>query len=220
MINSPSARNRRNPEPLLRDVGSDAPSYKGEERPRHGDMTHGACAHDLAKQRRWGLEYRRIRRMEVKLSRGLGVFACFSALLLLAVAIASGAHAGVKPKIDGAWIKLPVIAGRPAVAYATIVGADKADQLLRVEGQGPAKYELHTSRDEGGVMRMAAVDAVDVPANGRVELKPGGLHVMIFGMPATKPGAMVPVTFVFRNAGKISVNAHAMAAGDGGHTHH
>jgi copper(I)-binding protein len=37
-------------------------------------------------------------------------------------------------------------------------------------------------KNEGGMMRMSPVSQIDVPANGKTELKPGGLHVMLFGL--------------------------------------
>jgi hypothetical protein len=144
------------------------------------------------------------------------------ALLLLAAAILSGGAraAATAPSVTAAWIRLPVLAGRPAAAYATIRGADRTDRLIAVEGPKPARFEIHATRSEAGVIRMIAQEAVAVPAGGTVEMKPGGVHVMIFGLPETKPGAMVPLTFVFATAGRVPVRAQAMAAGDEGHAHH
>ena len=35
---------------------------------------------------------------------------------------------------------------------------------------------------DGGVMKMRAVPALDVPSGGKVELKPGGYHVMLLDL--------------------------------------
>jgi hypothetical protein len=163
-----------------------------------------------------------INAMPGKMTRMLAVAAGLAALMLLAAAILSGAAraAAATPSVTAAWIRLPLLAGRPAAAYATIRGGDRADRLIAVEGPKPARFELHATRNEAGVIRMIPQGEVVVPARGTVQMKPGGLHVMIFGLPETKPGATVPLTFVFASAGRMPVLARAMAATDEGHAHH
>ena len=59
---------------------------------------------------------------------------------------------------------------------------------------------------EGGMMRMREVARVDVPAHGRVELVPGGLHAMIVDPKAPlRPGERFPLTLTFARAGAIDV---------------
>jgi copper(I)-binding protein len=69
--------------------------------------------------------------------------------------------------------------------------------------------ELHqTTADASGVMTMAPVEAVPVPAGGSTELAPGGYHVMLFGL--TQPlaeGAIVPLTLTFQSGTVIEVGA-------------
>ena len=42
--------------------------------------------------------------------------------------------------------------------------------------------ELHTHKDEGGVMKMLKIDSLTVPANGTHTLARGGDHVMFLGL--------------------------------------
>jgi hypothetical protein len=61
--------------------------------------------------------------------------------------------------------------------------------------------ELHEMRMEGDVMRMRAVDKLDLPAGRTVELKPGGYHLMLMDLKQPLPqGSSVPLTLLFRNA--------------------
>jgi len=54
---------------------------------------------------------------------------------------------------------------------------------------------------EGDVMRMRALDGLDLPAGQTVELKPGGLHLMFQQLKAPlQEGTQVPVTLVFQDA--------------------
>lgn len=161
----------------------------------------------------------------LNIGRSLGIAACAAALLLLAVAALSGtafAGGGDAPMVTGAWIRLPVVPGRPAAAYAKISGGNDADRLVAVEGPPPSRLEVHKTSMEGGVMKMAPAGTLAVPANGAVEMRPGGLHVMVFGLPETKVGAEVPLVFVFEKAGRVGVSAHAMAANakPDNHAHH
>nr|WP_243451743.1 copper chaperone PCu(A)C [Sphingosinicella soli] len=131
------------------------------------------------------------------------------------------------PAVSNAWVRLPVVSGRPAAAYATITGGAMADRLIAVEGPKPARFELHTTKAENGVMRMLPLVALPVKPGQKIAMKPGGMHVMVFGLPATKPDSRVPLTFVFEKAGRVAVSAHAMSATApemkakaGEHSHH
>jgi copper(I)-binding protein len=49
---------------------------------------------------------------------------------------------------------------------------------------------------------MSAVESVPLPAGKAVELKPGGLHVMLMGLAnPLKPGDKVPLTFTIEDKG-------------------
>lgn len=61
--------------------------------------------------------------------------------------------------------------------------------------------ELHTMEEKDGVMSMHPVEAIDVPANGSAELKPGGFHVMFIGLTRDlNVGEQVTVTLTFEKA--------------------
>lgn len=163
-----------------------------------------------------------------RIDRNLGIAACVTALLLLVAAAIGGralAAPPTPPAVSNVWIRLPVVAGRPAAMYATITGGPLADRLIAVEGPKPARFELHASKAESGVMRMVPLVGLPVKPGQKIELKPGAMHVMVFGLPETKPDSRVPLTFVFEKAGRVAVSAHAMSATApemkaGEHTHH
>jgi len=57
-------------------------------------------------------------------------------------------------------------------------------------------------------MVMYQVPAVDVPAGGEVQLKPGSFHVMLFGLTRDlKEGDTVDVSLQFEKAGTVPVRA-------------
>ncbi|OGO33748.1 MAG: hypothetical protein A2W35_12340 [Chloroflexi bacterium RBG_16_57_11] len=82
------------------------------------------------------------------------------------------------------------------------------DRLLRVESEVAEAVELHISEMAGDVMTMRPIDFIEVPPNGEVEVKPGGIHIMLIGLKRDlRPGDKIPLVLVFENAGEISVEA-------------
>ena len=98
-----------------------------------------------------------------------------------------------------------------------------ADKLLSASSPVSKTMELHTMSMEGNVMKMREVKAIDIPANGKVELKPGGLHLMFIDLNSQlKPGVTVPVKLKFEKAGEVEVKfkvANPSAHGESGHNH-
>ncbi|WP_418318432.1 copper chaperone PCu(A)C [Piscinibacter sakaiensis] len=95
-----------------------------------------------------------------------------------------------------------------------------ADRLVSAKSPIAATVELHSMRMEGDVMRMRQLDAVDLPAGQTVELKPGGLHLMLTGLKGPlKAGAVFDLTLVFEKAGSVTVPVKVEAPGMAGHRH-
>lgn len=101
-------------------------------------------------------------------------------------------------------------------AYMTLKSAENiADRLTAASSPVAEKVELHTHLMEGDVMRMRPVDSVEIPAGGTVELKPGGLHIMLIGLKAPlKEGESFPLTLSFAKAGTISVTVPVKSAAE------
>jgi len=96
------------------------------------------------------------------------------------------------------------------------------DRLLSAATPAARVVELHTHIREGDVMRMRPVRDIPVLPGETVELRPGGLHVMLIGLAAPLPqGGRVPLTLRFERAGEVQVELAVEAAGarGGGHRH-
>ena len=104
----------------------------------------------------------------------------------------------------------------------TNAGAEP-DRLVAVKADFP-RVELHaTEVDAAGVARMAAVEAVEVPAGATVTLEPRGVHVMFMGLAAPlAPEGRIPAVLVFETAGEIAVEFAVEPRGgdDAGHDAH
>jgi periplasmic copper chaperone A len=93
-------------------------------------------------------------------------------------------------------------------AFMTITnGSGEADRLVAAESPAAGTVEIHETIDDNGVMRMRPVpDGFEIPAGGKLELKPGGKHIMLIGLVAPlEPGKDIELTLNFEKAGAITV---------------
>ena len=98
-------------------------------------------------------------------------------------------------------------------------GAD--DTLLSASAEVAKAVELHLMSMEGDVMRMRQVQAIALPAGKTVELKPGGLHIMLMGLKAPlRAGDSFPLKLKFEKAGEVTVSMTVEAAAAGAGMHH
>ena len=117
---------------------------------------------------------------------------------LIAAACSTPAFAQVTVKEP--WV-------RATVAQQTATGAfmmltSPADSKL-VEAKSPVAgiVEIHEMKMENNVMKMRAINGLDLPAGKAVELKPGGYHVMLMDLKQElKAGETVPVMLVVEGA--------------------
>lgn len=156
-----------------------------------------------------------------------------SSFVLIAALFGFAAHAqtaGSSPatlSIQDAWARPTVPGQQGGGGFLKIMNTGAADRLLSATAAVSGKVELHTMTMVNDVMQMRQVNAIDVPANGSVELKPGGLHIMFIGLKEPlKNGTSFPLTLKFEKGGEVTVNMQvtprpaAGAAADGEHKHH
>ncbi len=151
--------------------------------------------------------------------------------LVASAALAQPSLAADSYKVGALTIEKPFARpsmARNGAAYVTIVnGANQPDRLIRVISPRSGKVEMHTMSMEGDIMRMREVPGIDVPGNGRVEMKPGeGLHIMLMGLNGPlNDGETFPMTLQFERSGKVDLvvpvqKAAAAKPGAAGHTDH
>lgn len=117
------------------------------------------------------------------------------------------AWAQASPKVEGAWARPTVNGQAGSGGFLKITGGATADRLLSASARISKTVELHTMEMDGNVMRMRRIEAIDVPAGGTVELKPGGRHVMFMGLLQTlKNGDTFALTLRFEKAGEVKVD--------------
>jgi len=114
--------------------------------------------------------------------------------------------------VSDAWVRAS--GARPVTAaYAVLENTGSADRTIVSAASPVAKsVELHEMKMQDGMMRMSPVKQIVVPAKGKVSLRPGGLHVMLFGVTnALKPGERIPLTFQFQDGTAVTTSAEVRA---------
>lgn len=121
--------------------------------------------------------------------------------------VTSAADAGqCRPRVRDAWLRMPPgPAGMMLAGFARI--ENPCGVPVAITGAGSTAFgdvSLHETRLVDGVSRMRAVPELRVAANSSVELKPGGLHLMLMqSTRAVKPGSRVPVEFRLAGGGVL-----------------
>lgn len=110
------------------------------------------------------------------------------------------------PVFDQGWVRTPP-AGRTVTAgYVSLRAGAEDDQLVAASSAAAERIELHTMEDDGEVMRMRQVEAIDLPAGETVSLAPGGDHMMIFGIDAAALGDSLEITLEFASGAQSTVS--------------
>lgn len=122
---------------------------------------------------------------------------------LAAAAIAAAGflgHAQAAVTVSDAWVRGTVPAQKTTGAFLTLQSSDDAT-LVGVSSSASQTAEIHASEESGGIMQMHEVEGVPLPRGRKVQLKPGGFHVMLVGLRAPlKAGDTVPLTLTIRDA--------------------
>ena len=97
---------------------------------------------------------------------------------------------------------------RVAGVFLTIENTGRQpDRLLRVSSPVAGVAELHEMKMDAGMMKMRAVQSLEVKPGESLVLKPGGYHVMLTELKQPlKTGDSFPLTLTFDKAGTVEVS--------------
>lgn len=117
----------------------------------------------------------------------------------------AAASPAIAPTVIVGWVRNPP-GGRDVTAgYVTLQAGAEDDQLVGARSAAAERIELHTMADDGEVMRMRQVDAIDLPAGERVALEQGGDHLMLFGVGTGGLGTEVTLTLEFASGAEATI---------------
>jgi len=120
----------------------------------------------------------------------------------ISLAIASLALAGqalAQVDVSQAWVRATVAQQKATGAFLQLK-AKRDSRLIEAHSKAAGVVEVHEMVMDGSTMKMRAVPALELPAGQLVELKPGGLHVMLMDLKQPiKAGDKLVLTLVFED---------------------
>jgi len=135
--------------------------------------------------------------------------------------VSSFAHAQVD--IEKPWARATAPGMKIAAGYMIVRNPSaSADRLLGATSPAAARVETHIHIKDGDILRMREVKGYEVPAKGRLELKPGAAHLMFVDIKQPfKEGDKIPVVLSFERAKEVKVDFHVgrLAAPPADHKH-
>jgi len=143
-------------------------------------------------------------------------------LLIGGMAVAETYSAGGL-QIVSPWARATPKGSTVSAGYLTITNkGTEPDRLIGGSVAPASRFEVHTTVTENGVARMRQVASLEIKPGETVELKPGGMHVMLMGLkqPLTN-GQTLKGTLVFEKAGTVAIEfaVQGVGAPAGAHKH-
>lgn len=139
------------------------------------------------------------------------------ALMLMLVAGTAAAHDTKLGDLTIAqpWARATPGAATAGAAYLKIENhGQQDDRLVAASTPAAGKVELHVHAMDNGVATMREVKAIDLAAHATVELKPGGLHIMLMDLKQPlREQENFPLTLTFEHAGSVEVEVQVGNAG-------
>lgn len=139
------------------------------------------------------------------------------ALPLFAILLVTACRQEAPPDVEvtGAWARATAPGQSSAAAYAVVENrGGQPDRLTGAATDRTAMAMIHENRHVDGIARMRMVDQLEIPARGRLELKPGGTHIMIEGLKAPLgAGDSFELRLRFEASGEKTVPVTVVAAG-------
>ena len=139
--------------------------------------------------------------------------AALAALVVTRSPAPAAAQAASAIRLENPWARRAPAqgghGGANGAAYVTIRNDGvEGDALVAAASDAAARVELHETVKDGDVMKMRPLPKLGIAARDRVEMKPGGHHIMLLGLKRDlKPGDRVTVTLTFEKAGPMSIEA-------------
>ena len=93
------------------------------------------------------------------------------------------ARADMNVLVGGAWVRQPPPGSDTAAVYFVLRNAGtEPTELVGVDCAAARMAMLHETRESGGEARMRMVGHLTLKPGDTVELRPGGLHIMLSGL--------------------------------------
>lgn len=102
--------------------------------------------------------------------------------LLATIAFAAASSAFAHVSVSNAWARASVAGQQATGVFMDLRSGHNNAKLVGVKTEAAASAEIHEMSMQDNVMKMRAVQSVDLPNGQTVNLKPGAFHIMLMGL--------------------------------------
>lgn len=109
--------------------------------------------------------------------------------------------------VSEARVRHPIPGQSMTVGYVSLFNPTDNERLLtRIDSPHAERVEMHEHRHENGMMKMRQLTQLVLPANTRIDFKPGGYHLMLYAVRQPLP-ALVPIRMHFGSGESVEFQA-------------
>ncbi len=139
-----------------------------------------------------------------------------AALTACFLSLAAVAEQDTALEFENAWVRAMPPFQPNSAGYLTLTNhGDVAVAIVGASSKVAEKVELHTTREVDGLMRMEKVNSLALAPGERVELTPGGKHLMLFGLRfRLVPGDDVEICLQLVAGDETCTNAEVRMSGE------
>jgi len=130
-----------------------------------------------------------------------------SRVFFVFILLISTANAADSLQIENAWSPEAPPVAKVMAGYMKINNLSNKDiKILSAKSDLFKRVEIHLTEMSDGMMRMIKQENLKIKAKGHIELKPGGLHMMLMGkLKPVKAGSVIAVTLTLDNGETITI---------------
>tara|TARA_R110002124_G_scaffold246878_1_gene411975 strand:- start:280 stop:732 length:453 start_codon:yes stop_codon:yes gene_type:complete len=148
------------------------------------------------------------------------------ALAISLLPMAAVAEQNSALEFEDVWVRAMPPFQPNSAGYLTVTNrGDVAVAIVGASSNVAEKVELHTTREVDGLMRMEKLEGLAIAPGERVELAPGGKHLMLFGLAfRLVPGDDVQICLQLVSNEEVCTDAEVRMSGESSdsadHQHH
>ena len=111
-------------------------------------------------------------------------------------------------QIEDPWVRaVPPNASNSAVFLDLRNESEQLRRLVEVHSEVAERVELHTTKDEDGMLRKERLQEVPIPALETQSFHPGGIHIMLIGLRGPlEVGRVIELELVYADESKETIS--------------
>lgn len=132
----------------------------------------------------------------------------YNKILFILLLLSNTSYAANSIIIENTWSPDAPPVAKVMAGYMSIKNNSNKDiKITSANSPLFKRVEIHLTEMKNGMMRMTKQENLNIKAKSHIELKPGGLHMMLMGKlkPVTK-GSTIPVSLSLDNGETIQVS--------------